>query len=69
MAKFQYDGASELVFPTLGVTVKKGDVIDAPEGFNHPDFTAALGKAAKAAEKAPVAAEVVVEDQTPDSTL
>lgn len=69
MAKFQYEGASELVFPTLGVTVNKGDIIDAPEGFDHPDFTIASGKAAKAAEKAPAAAEVVVEDSTPDSTL
>lgn len=69
MAQFKYEGASELVFPTLGVTVNNGDVIDAPEGFAHPDFTLATGKAAKAAEKASVAAEAVVEDSTPDSTL
>jgi len=69
MAKFQYDGDSELVFPTLGVTVKKGDVVDAPEGFAHPDFTLASGKTSKTAQAASAAAEVVVEDSTPDSTL
>ena len=69
MAKFQYEGESVLVFPTLGLTVKNGDVIDAPEGFKHPDFITSISKVAKAAEKAPVAAEVVIEDLSADSTL
>jgi len=30
MAKFVYNGEVELVFPTLGLTVNKGDVFDAP---------------------------------------
>ena len=34
-----YKGTDERVFPSLGTTVKPGDVIDAPEGFSHPDFT------------------------------
>jgi hypothetical protein len=36
--KQTYKGTEERVFPSLGVIVKPGDVIDAPEGFNHPDF-------------------------------
>ena len=37
--KATYRGTEERVFPSLGTTVKPGDVIDAPEGFSHPDFT------------------------------
>jgi len=36
--KLTYKGTEERVFPSLGITAKPGDVIDAPEGFNHPDF-------------------------------
>ena len=42
--KLTYKGTEERVFPALG-TVKPGDVVDAPEGFSHPDFVA--GGAAK----------------------
>jgi len=38
--KLKYVGEDERAFPTLGVTVKPGDEIDAPEGFAHPDFVA-----------------------------
>lgn len=44
--KLTYKGTEERVFPALG-TVKPGDVVDAPEGFSHPDFVA--GGAAKPA--------------------
>jgi hypothetical protein len=47
MMKLTYKGTEEKVFPTLGVTLKPGDVFDAPEGFSHPDFVA--GGAAKPA--------------------
>lgn len=43
--KLTYNGTEEKVFPTLGVTLKPGDVLDAPEGFSHPDFS--TGGAAK----------------------
>jgi hypothetical protein len=33
MANFTYTGDAEIVFPTLGITVKKGDKFEAPEGF------------------------------------
>ena len=43
--KLTYIGTEEKVFPTLGVTLKPGDSVEAPEGFSHPDFKA--GGAAK----------------------
>lgn len=33
MARYEYNGEQELVFPTLGVVVKQGDVFDAPAGL------------------------------------
>jgi hypothetical protein len=42
--KLTYKGTEERVFPALGA-IKPGDVVDAPEGFSHPDFVA--GGAAK----------------------
>lgn len=44
--KLTYKGTEERVFPALGI-VKPGDVVDAPEGFSHPDFVS--GGAAKPA--------------------
>ncbi len=44
--KLTYKGTEERVFPAFG-TIKPGDVVDAPEGFSHPDFVA--GGAAKPA--------------------
>jgi hypothetical protein len=44
MMKLTYKGTEERVFPALGI-VKPGDVVDAPEGFSHPDFV--QGGAAK----------------------
>ena len=41
--KLRYIGADERVFPALGITVKPGDEIDAPEDFAHPDFVAGGG--------------------------
>jgi hypothetical protein len=41
MMKLTYNGTDERVFPTLGITVKPCDEFDAPEGFSHPDCTAA----------------------------
>ena len=49
MASFTYTGEEELVFPTLGVTVNKGDTIDAPADFDNPNFTAGKGKPAPVA--------------------
>jgi hypothetical protein len=62
LASYQYDGEQELVFPTLGLTVKKGDVFEAPEGLVLPGVTIASGKKAKAAE-------VIVEESPAPETL
>lgn len=35
--KYTYNGEDSRVFPTLGITVKKGEQFDAPEDFSHPD--------------------------------
>lgn len=51
MAKFTYIGETEQAFPTLGVTVKKGDVIDAPDDFKHPLFTSGKADATAPAAK------------------
>ena len=48
--KLTYKGTEERVFPALGI-VKPGDVVDAPEGFSHPDFI--HGGAAKPTHIAP----------------
>lgn len=36
--KYTYIGTDERVFPSLGLVVKPGDEIEAPDGFAHPDF-------------------------------
>ena len=50
--KLTYKGTEERVFPALG-TVKPGDVVDAPEGFSHPDFTTTGGAAKPAPTPTP----------------
>lgn len=42
--KLTYKGTEERMFPVLGATLKQGDEVEAPEGFDHPDFTSG-GKA------------------------
>lgn len=34
--KYQYNGEEERSFPSLGITVKKGDTFDGPEGLKAP---------------------------------
>jgi hypothetical protein len=60
MAKYEYNGDSELVFPTLGITVNKGDVFEAPEGLVVDGVVSSSGKATKIS--APV---VVADEETP----
>jgi len=59
VAKYQYDGDVERSFPTLGITVKKGDTFEGPEGLTAPGLSlASSAKSAPAAvapkEKDPV---------------
>lgn len=37
--KLTYNGAEERLFPIFGATLKKGDEVEAPDDFSHPDFT------------------------------
>ena len=34
MAKYKYNGDQDLYFPSLGLTVKSGDVFDAPDDLS-----------------------------------
>jgi hypothetical protein len=63
MASYVYEGETEMVFPTIGVTVNYGDTFEAPEGFTAANVTASKNSSAKK----PVAS--VVEDATPDASL
>lgn len=58
--KLTYKGTDERVLPTLGITVKPGEEINAPEGFSHPDFVA--GGAAKPAIQTPTIKQSAASD-------
>jgi hypothetical protein len=49
MTKYRYEGQEELVFPTLGVTVKNGDEFDGPEGLTVNKLVVADSKKSKIA--------------------
>lgn len=49
MARYEYSGEQELVLPTLGITISKGDVFDAPAGLTIPAVSLS-GKAKKSAD-------------------
>lgn len=51
MPQYIYEGDEELVFPTIGVEVKKGDTFDAPEGFTATGVSLVSGKSAPAESK------------------
>lgn len=49
MPKYQYNGDDERSFPTLGITVKKGDSFDGPDGLTAPGLSkVSSGKTAPA---------------------
>jgi len=50
MAKFTYTGEGERVFPTLAITVNKGDSFEASSDFSAPDVSATTTTKAKPAE-------------------
>lgn len=47
MAKYQYNGDEERSFPSLGITVKKGDTFEGPDGLRAPGLS--LESSAKSA--------------------
>jgi len=57
MASYTYEGEQELVFPTLGLTVKTGDTFEGPEGLTI------AGVVPAAAKKATLKSAPVAEDE------
>ena len=55
MTKYKYDGDEVLIFPSLGLTVKKGDTFDGPDGIAVAGVT--IDGKGKIAPAAPVADE------------
>jgi hypothetical protein len=49
MPKYEYTGAQELILPTLGIIINKGDVFEAPAGLTIPDVSLS-SKAKKSAD-------------------
>jgi hypothetical protein len=47
MTKYVYSGDEELVFPTVGKLVRKGDEFDGPEGLVYEGLSVVDGKKAK----------------------
>lgn len=50
MAKYLYDGEEELVFPTIGKVVRKGDEFEGPEGLQYEGLSVVDTKKAKTTE-------------------
>ena len=65
MPKYEYKGDVERSFPTLGITVKKGDVFDGPEGLRAPGLS--LAEPAKSAPAAPASKEKAKEEPKPSA--
>ena len=61
MATYEYNGDDVLEFPTLGITVKKGDQFEGPDGITASGVSVVAGKSGKAT---PVATK---EETTVDS--
>ena len=53
MARYTYNGDEDRTFPSLGITVKKGDSFDGPEGLR----ARGLSLASSAPKTAPAVAE------------
>lgn len=66
MPKYQYNGEVERSFPTLGITVNKGDVFEAPDGLSAPGLS--LADPAKTAPAAPAPKEKPKEENKPSAS-
>ena len=66
MAKYQYNGDVERSFPTLGVTVKKGDTFEGPEGLTAPGLSLASSAKSAPAAVAPKEKDPVKPSASPD---
>lgn len=59
MPRYEYNGEVERSFPTLGITVKKGDSFDGPEGLTAPGLSLASSAKSAPAAQAPKEKEQV----------
>ena len=66
MPKYEYKGEAERSFPTLGITVKKGDVFDGPEGLTAPGLS--LADPAKSAPAVVAPKENLKEENKPSAS-
>ena len=67
MARYTYNGEEDRTFPSLGITVKKGESFDGPEGLrarglslasSTPKTAPAVSEAPKEAPKEPAKQEI-----------
>lgn len=66
MPKYEYNGSTERSFPTLGITVKKGDSFEGPEGLTAPGLS--LASSAKSAPAAPQKEKEAPKPSAPSDT-
>jgi hypothetical protein len=69
MTKYRYEGQEELVFPTLGLTIKNGDEFEGPEGLTLNKLVVADSKKSKIAtdQVAPSSEPIEVDSVITDS--
>jgi len=60
MARYIYNGEEDRVFPSLGITVKKGESFDGPEGLRARGLS--LDSNAKSAPAVPTAPKEAVKE-------
>jgi hypothetical protein len=60
--KYEYNGEIEMVFPSLGITVNKGDSFDGPEGLT------AQGLSLVSSAKTAPAVSSATKEQTKETT-
>ena len=61
MPRYEYNGESELVFPTLGITANKGDSFDGPDGLK------AQGLSIASSSKTAPAVSIAVKEQAKET--
>ena len=63
MARYTYNGDEDREFPSLGITVKKGESFDGPEGLRARGLSLA-SSATKSAPVEPIATKEEIEVET-----
>jgi hypothetical protein len=66
VTKYQYNGNDERSFPTLGITVKKGDTFEGPEGLVAPGLSIESSAKSAPAAVAPKEKEPAKPSASPD---